>query len=202
LNNLAGVYYDLGRKEEAVAIYRQCMEISPRVRGADHPTTFAMMLNVGSVDIDLKRYDEAGRLLKQALEGLRRVRGADHPDTYYALLGLGALDVKLKRYDNAEKLLLQAREGLSRTLGPSSRDTNEARYTLALLAAARGRPAEALSGLAALVDDGFRNAAQMEKAEEFLLLRDDPEFQRILAAARRNADPKIAAPAGAPPPSD
>lgn len=71
---------------------------------------------------------------------------------------------------------------------------------MAALEAARGRRAEALSGLSELVNEGFSKAAQMEHDEDFLSLRDDPEFKRILAAARRNADPKVVAPASTPSP--
>jgi non-specific serine/threonine protein kinase/serine/threonine-protein kinase len=199
LSNLANVYYDLGRKEEAVEIHRQAMEISPRVRGADHPNNFSAMFNVASIDIDLKRYDEAETLLNKALEGFRRVRGPDHPDTYYCLVALGALDIKLKRYAKAEKLIVQGHDGLSRTQGPGSSYALDARYSLAALDAVRGRKAEALSGLTSLLNEGFHKVTQMEQDEDFASLRDDPEFKRILAAARSNAEPTTAEPASTPP---
>jgi non-specific serine/threonine protein kinase/serine/threonine-protein kinase len=199
LSNLANVYYDLGRKEEAVEIHRQAMEISPRVRGADHPNNFSAMFNVASIDNDLKRYDEAETLLNKALEGFRRVRGPDHPDTYYCLVALGALDIKLKRYAKAEKLIVQGHDGLSRTQGPGSSYALDARYSLAALDAVRGRKAEALSGLTSLLNEGFHKVTQMEQDEDFASLRDDPEFKRILAAARSNAEPTTAEPASTPP---
>ena len=42
LNNLAGLYYEQGRYEEAAPLYMEAVEIIERVLGAEHPNTKMM----------------------------------------------------------------------------------------------------------------------------------------------------------------
>jgi hypothetical protein len=50
-----------------------------------------------------------------------------------------------------------------------------------------GKREEALGALGVAVDRGFADAAAVEADPAFALLREDPTFQKLLRAVRKNA---------------
>ena len=97
LNNLATVYNDTGRYEDAEPLLEEALSIHRRVLGADHPNTAGSLNNLAALYRAQGRYAEAAPLYKEALEIVERVLGAEHPNT------------KVTR-DNFEELLAEMEE--------------------------------------------------------------------------------------------
>jgi hypothetical protein len=69
---------------------------------------------------------------------------------------------------------------------PDHPDTVYFLYNLACLAALQGKRAQALSYLRDAVERGWPNADHTEQDSDLSILRGDPEFQRLVTAAREN----------------
>jgi tetratricopeptide (TPR) repeat protein len=79
MNNLALVYEDQGRYDEAETLYIKVLEIRRRVLGEGHPNTPDSMNNLGNLYRKQGRYEEAEQLYIKTLEIYRRVLGEEHP---------------------------------------------------------------------------------------------------------------------------
>jgi tetratricopeptide (TPR) repeat protein len=92
MNNLAIVYENQGRYDEAEPLYLTTLETQERVLGDDHPNTLASMNALAGLYRAQGRYDEAEPLYLETLEARKRVLGDDHPDTASTLYGLACLE--------------------------------------------------------------------------------------------------------------
>ncbi len=122
-SNLAEVFREQGRLDEAERLQRETLEIRRRVLGDQHPDTFSSLTNLAQVLDQLGHPDESEPLMRQVLAGRRRVVGSDHPHTVWALLDLGILLSRQGRHAEAEPLLAEALETYRRTLGDDHPDT-------------------------------------------------------------------------------
>ncbi|KMP10900.1 hypothetical protein UR09_04885 [Candidatus Nitromaritima sp. SCGC AAA799-A02] len=89
--NLASVYLDLGRLDEAEAQYRKALALKPGY--------FAAELSLGSVHNQKQDYDLAIRYFLNSIELMRRATG--QPDYALARLNLGEVYGKTQRYQEA-----------------------------------------------------------------------------------------------------
>jgi tetratricopeptide (TPR) repeat protein len=64
LNNLAGLYLEQGRYEEAEPLYERALEIRERVLGPEHPDTAMILNNLAELYREQGRYEEAERLTR------------------------------------------------------------------------------------------------------------------------------------------
>jgi tetratricopeptide (TPR) repeat protein len=64
LNNLAGLYRDQERYEEAEPLYQRALEIAERVLGPEPPNTAKTLNNLAELYRDQGRYEEAERLTR------------------------------------------------------------------------------------------------------------------------------------------
>jgi tetratricopeptide (TPR) repeat protein len=116
--NLANVFIQLGRLEEATDLLRQTLADSERVLGPDHPSTLSTRANLANVFIEQGRLEEAADLLRQTLADSERVLGPDHPSTLSTRANLANVFIEQGRLEEAADLLRQTLADSERILGP------------------------------------------------------------------------------------
>lgn len=81
--SLADAVAGLGRKEEAVGLYREAIAMYDEAFGADHPTGLLVVARLAQ--LLMEEEDTEGRvLMARARDGFARALGADHPFTRQA----------------------------------------------------------------------------------------------------------------------
>ena len=139
MNNLAILYRDQGRNDEAEPLQVRTLQIQKRVLGEEHQETLRSMINVAILYWRQGRYDDAEPLYLKTLEIQKRVLGEAHPDTLNAMNNLALLYDSQGRYDNAEPLHLQTLEIKKRVLGEEHSETLVTMQNLANLYRNQGR---------------------------------------------------------------
>jgi len=185
MSNLAVVYRNQGRGEEAEKLYWETLEQQRRVLGDEHPETLASMNNLAFLLQQQGRFDEARTLLESAVEVSERVYGLDHLHHAVFLHTLGELHLATRDLDAAEIQLRRALEVY--------RNTEDHPYLglalcqIASISAARGEPRRSLDLLRQALDSGWVDAALLD-GPDFDTLREDPDFQGILAEMRARSE--------------
>ncbi len=134
------------------------------------------------------RVMEAQLLLTQGQELLKARKYMEAADIYLKVTEMSP-DHALAWYylgysmHNAGKLdeALVAHQKAAEMPGPARA---QAMYNAACAYALKGDKEQALSWLSQAVNQGYRNANQMERDEDLMSLREDPAYQEILAALR------------------
>jgi len=78
-NNLAMLFHDQGKLDEAEPLFREALEVRRRTLGDTHPNTLANINNLGLLLKDQGKLSEAEPLLREDLEAQRRTLGDTHP---------------------------------------------------------------------------------------------------------------------------
>jgi len=151
LNNLAVIYADQRRYDEAEPLYEQALAIWIHAYGSDDPTVASGRFNLAGLHKAQQRYPEAESLYKQAIAALQK-SNADQATLVIVLDSLAQLYYGDARYDEAEPLFRQA---LTITRGSHQADdpslvpilnrlgnlyTNQARYSEAALTIVQEAP--------------------------------------------------------------
>jgi tetratricopeptide (TPR) repeat protein len=143
LNNLAGLYQNLGRYKEAEPLLLRALEINEVQLGENHLETAYNLNNLASLYRILGRYKEAEPLYLRALKIREEQLGENHPDTANGLNNLAGLYQNLGRYKEAEPLHLRALKIREEQLGENHPDTANSLNNLASLCQISGRYKEA-----------------------------------------------------------
>ncbi|MGQ0723154.1 MAG: tetratricopeptide repeat protein [Candidatus Eiseniibacteriota bacterium] len=109
-NNLAHLFIDMGRLEEAEMQLRRAIDIRTGLHGEDHPDLARNLANLADVYRRLERYPEAEAMFLRALALKERMLGADHVDLAYTHNNLGLTYRRMQRYDDGERHLRRAVE--------------------------------------------------------------------------------------------
>jgi tetratricopeptide (TPR) repeat protein len=129
------------------------------------------------------RFDPAERTLRGALEGAKRTLPADHPEVLEIQSEL-ALDLSHeRRFSEARLLFIEAARSADRTMQRELAASNW--YRFARGAAIAGQVDEAIANLSAAVSRGYRDAEGVRTEPDFLPLRANPAFLRVLADLQR-----------------
>jgi tetratricopeptide (TPR) repeat protein len=124
INNLASLYYDSGRDEEAIPLYREVIAIREAELGPEHPEVAVSLNNLASVYVASGKYAEAEPLYRRSLEIRLTALGPQHPRVGNAMNNLASLLHRQGRHIEAEKLYKRALEiralELEAQLGPES----------------------------------------------------------------------------------
>ena len=83
--NLASIYWDQGRWDDAEKLQVQVMETRKTKLGADHPDTLTSIANLAFTWKEQHRSVEAVALMRQCVELRRQILKADHPDLLSSL---------------------------------------------------------------------------------------------------------------------
>jgi len=186
MNNLAHIFSSQGRYAEAEAIHHETLGIQKRLLGPDHPDTLTSMNNLAFAYYNGGRYSEAETLYRETLGIRRRVLGPEHPDTLTTMSNLASAYCRQGRYSEAETLHRETLDTRRRVLGPEHPDTVKSIFDLGGVAAVQGRRTQALRHLRDAVEHGYSGVDWMSKDPNLAPLRGDPEFQKIVAAAKEN----------------
>ncbi len=143
LNDLAGVYRDLGYLTRAEALYQQAIEVLEATLGPDHLNTAITRSNLAGTLAAMGASDRAARVYERALPVFERSLGLDDPSTaviHDRLAGIAlATDQPESAARHLEALVAHAR----RTTSPRDGDTARALFRLALARRAEGDEVEA-----------------------------------------------------------
>ena len=91
VGNLANLYRDQGKYEQAEPLYVRALEGREAALGAAHPSTLASVNNLAILYYQQGKYEQAEPLYVRALEGYEAALGAAHPDTLRSVNNLAAL---------------------------------------------------------------------------------------------------------------
>lgn len=117
VQRLASTLEQLGRLEEARALYRRVYISYQNIFGQAHPLTLEALEDLAHISRLGNAIDEAESLYEQSVEVKTRTLGADHPSTAHALQKLAVIDDLRCRYDAARARYQQALDIMARTLG-------------------------------------------------------------------------------------
>jgi tetratricopeptide (TPR) repeat protein len=122
LGNLGGLYFEMGRYDEAENFLRRALEarLNDPWHGPEHPYLFYSLEGLGRLYIRLERYNEADSLLNWALRNVERAYGPRHLHAAWCLLALGDLATVKNEPDRARMLHNQAYSTAESILGPES----------------------------------------------------------------------------------
>ncbi len=178
-----------GHPVEAEALLRKAIDGNRRVLGKEHPATLVAMTELTHVLAGQGKNDESVALFKETYEIRRRVSGPGAPGTLSLCAGQGALYLGMKRFAEAEHLLLETYETATKALGSGSPFAVYAAYNLAATFALQDRTPEALRWAEITLTSDPAEVAMMEKDPDLSSLHNDPEFQKLIAAAREKSAP-------------
>ncbi|GBL10888.1 regulatory protein AfsR [Microcystis aeruginosa Sj] len=139
-----GLFYEgQGLYEEAEPWFKQCLEVTRRRLGEEHPDVATSLNNLAELYKFQGKYEEAEPLFLQALELRKRLLEENHPDVAHSLNNLAELYRSQGRYTEAEPLHLQALELRKRLLGDNHLDFAQSLNNLATLYGFQARYTEA-----------------------------------------------------------
>lgn len=104
-NNLAQLYRNLGRNQQAEKLLVEVLAESEARLGAHHPDTAVARNNLADLRSEQGRYQEALELYQTALSDLEAIRGESHRHSSYVRGALAGLHRELGEYQEAETLL-------------------------------------------------------------------------------------------------
>ncbi|MHB8448294.1 MAG: tetratricopeptide repeat protein [Rudaea sp.] len=137
IDDYAGNLDDMGKRREALALYRQTLAIREKSLGPDDPDVASSMLALGTHLDESGRYEEAMPLLERALKIRRKIYGDAHPLVGFAEIGLASAYEDENRLDDAEKLAQDAQSIFRRTLPADHPKISEALNLLVTVHVAR-----------------------------------------------------------------
>ena len=106
-NNLATLYFDERRFEEARTMITEVWEERRARYGGDHPDTLVTQANLGSILREIGELERAREVLEENRRGMVGVLGPRHPQTLTAGLQLAMTWSRLGQFDTATELYEQ-----------------------------------------------------------------------------------------------
>jgi nephrocystin-3 len=108
LNNLATLYMNTNRLEEAIPLMERGLEIQKKKYGINHPEVALCMNNIAAIYKETNRLKESELLYKKAIKICELSQGKDHPRIASYFNNLANLYEKSNRFKEAELLLIRA----------------------------------------------------------------------------------------------
>jgi tetratricopeptide (TPR) repeat protein len=146
-----------GDFDESERVYERTLDLQRRRRGRDHPDLAATLCSLAQLHLSRGNPAAAELRLRQALDICRSGLGDRHPGTAEILNDLAWFLYQVGNLIPAEGLFRNTLEVRKECLGAAHPDTLASQHGLALIALARGKPAEAADlleqGLALIGDD-------------------------------------------------
>jgi CHAT domain-containing protein/Tfp pilus assembly protein PilF len=118
LNNLAQLYGDLGRDDQAEPLYERALAIMERAVGNESSDIAPEMNNLAALYERQARFAEAEPLFKRALLNCERALGPNHPDVGRQLNNLATLYERQDRHSDSEPLFRRALAIYEKAAGP------------------------------------------------------------------------------------
>ncbi|KAG9568778.1 hypothetical protein KCU77_g642, partial [Aureobasidium melanogenum] len=141
--NLATIYSNQGRWEEAEELQVSVLESHKRVVGEEHPHTLTSMAHLASTYSHQGRWEETEELQVSVLESNKRVVGEEHPNTLSSMANLASTYKQEGQLKMAEGLKVSVLEARKRVLGEEHPSTLNSMANLAATYSDQGRWKEA-----------------------------------------------------------
>jgi tetratricopeptide (TPR) repeat protein len=142
-NRLGRFYEEQGFYDLAEPWYEQCLEVTRRRLGEEHPDVATSLNNLAELYRLQGRYKEAESLRLKCLEIEKQTLGEEHPQFASSLNNLAVLYRSQGKYESAEPLFLQVLELRKRLLGDNHPDVGSSLNGLANLYESQGKYEEA-----------------------------------------------------------
>lgn len=126
----AQFYQGQGLYDKAVPWCKQCLEITKKRLGEEHPNVASSLNNLAYLYYCQGRYSQAEPIYIQALAFWRKLLGEEHPSVATSLNNLAGLYYSQGRYSDAEPLYIQALDILEHRLGVNHPNTVTVRENL------------------------------------------------------------------------
>ena len=169
MSNLAGAYFDLGRRKDALTMYEDALALRKRVLKPDHPDIAQSMHNVASILSALGRHREALELKVETLKFDRRVRKPNDPEIATSMAQLAQEYFLLSRFKKAFALEVKVLALRVRVLERDHPAIAKAMNSLAMTRSALGE---------------YEQAAKLQKAalemNKRVLGEDHPEIAELM----------------------
>jgi tetratricopeptide (TPR) repeat protein len=136
-------YRGQGLYDQAEPWFKQCLEVTKKRLGDNHPAVAASLNNLAGLYSDQGRYADAEPLYQQALQLMRHLLGEEHPYLAPTLNNSALLYSSQGRYSEAEPLYQQALKMRQHLLGEEHPAVAVSLNNLALLYYYQGRYTEA-----------------------------------------------------------
>ncbi|KAH9780149.1 TPR REGION domain-containing protein [Citrus sinensis] len=106
--DLAELLHIVGRGQEGRELLEECLLITEKYKGKEHPSFVTHLLNLAASYSRSKNFVEAERLLRICLDIMTKTVGPDDQSISFPMLHLGVTLYHLNRDKEAEKLVLEA----------------------------------------------------------------------------------------------
>jgi tetratricopeptide (TPR) repeat protein len=140
---LGSFYKEQGLYEQAEPWWKQCLEVTRRRLGEEHPDVATSLNNLALLYKFQGKYEEAEPLFLQALELRKRLLGDNHPSVALSLNNLALLYESQGKYEEAETILIQALKLRKRLLGENHPYVATSIMSLGVLYYSQGKYEEA-----------------------------------------------------------
>ena len=184
----ADLLFKEGHLPEAEKLQRQVLETQARVLGPENPDTLASQSNLAKTLIAEGHSRDAETLARQAFDVQLRTLGPQDPDSINTLQQLGTAMVHNRRYPEAKQLF----HGVINKVTSSKQvgDVSLIWYAFACVAVAADHPDDAIENLRESVSHGFRDADGLAADNDLRSLRQNSDFQQLVAQLKQKANSK------------
>lgn len=124
--DLAELLHAVGKGQEGRELLEECLLISERYKGKEHPSLLRHMINLATSYSRSKNYAEAEHLLRRSLQIMIKHKGTDDQSISFPMLHLAVTLYHLKNDEEAEKLALQVLRIREKAFGKNSLPVGEA----------------------------------------------------------------------------
>lgn len=124
--DLAELLHIVGRGVEGRELLEECLVITEKYKGKDHPSLATHYINLATSYSFSKNYGEAERLLRMSLRVMMKSAGSDDPSITFPMLHLAVTLFNLKRDKEAERLAIEVLRIRETAFGKESLPVGEA----------------------------------------------------------------------------
>ncbi|XP_052202771.1 uncharacterized protein LOC127807630 isoform X2 [Diospyros lotus] len=118
--DLAELLHLTGRRKEGHELLEECLFITEKCKGKEHPTLVTHLINLATSYSCSKNYAAAEQLLRTSLQIMNKTGGPDDPSISFPMLHLAVTLHNLNQYEEAEQLALEALHIREKTFGEDS----------------------------------------------------------------------------------
>ncbi|KAL2921804.1 Nephrocystin-3 [Bienertia sinuspersici] len=124
--DLAELLHTVGRGSEGRELLEECLVITEKYKGKDHPSLATQFINLATSYSFSKNYVEAERLLRMSLRIMMKSVGPDDPSITFPMLHLAVALFNLRRDKEAERLAIDVLRIRETAFGKESLPVGEA----------------------------------------------------------------------------
>ncbi|KAB1205101.1 Kinesin light chain [Morella rubra] len=118
--DLAELLHVVGRGKEGREMLEECLLITEKYKGKEHPSSVTHLLNLATSYSRSKNFVEAERLLRTSLKIMEKTVGPDDQAVTFPMLNLAVTLYHLKRNEEAERLALEVLRIREKAFGKDS----------------------------------------------------------------------------------